>query len=234
MKGDDGSYPRNKRFISIVDRRANITTFTGKGKNIKLSTKPRDQKENDIVFFEPPSDSRDIPHEPVPEVFNNHLIQSLIPNYGYRSDSILSMHHNIGNWDEQKDGHKKQMVTSHINGPTPCHGALLTFSFHVVQDDEIRVYLWREGKCMRFLPSDFMDVLPTFFDSEYKSNGRFKESSEVRSIMHNFPCRDRHFEKWFIRMSIQEQPELNLHKYELSEEELKEYTTTGMINGKKL
>merc|ERR1712062_185654 len=140
----------------------------------------------------------------------------------------------MGNWDQIEDGHKKQMVTSHIDGRTPCHGALITFSFHAVQSDEIRVYLWLGGKCMRFIPSDLLDVLPLFFDLNHESNRLFtKENSEIKTVMNNLSgriCRDKEFEKYFPRLSIQKNPEMNLNKYPLKKEEKKRFETTGRLS----
>merc|ERR1711884_812346 len=40
-QSDDDDHPRNKRFIMLIDRRKNITKYTGTGKNMVLLSKQR-------------------------------------------------------------------------------------------------------------------------------------------------------------------------------------------------
>ena len=51
-----------------------------------------------------------------------------------------------------------------------CKSALLTLSFHVKTDEVIKLYLYHNGQCMRFMPEDIKTILPTLFNLKYADN----------------------------------------------------------------
>ena len=50
-------------------------------------------------------------------------------------------------------------VKEHLNGQ------MCVFSFHVMSADEIRCYLFYSGQCLRFYPSDIINVIPELFEN---------------------------------------------------------------------
>eukprot|EP01083_Nonionella_stella_P019174 53300_1 len=74
---------------------------------------------------------------------------------------------------------------SYINSSVTClippqrgakdhfNGDLLTFSFHVKEEDQIKCYLFYCGLVIRFLPEDIKTVLPKIFNMEYPGNQEF-------------------------------------------------------------
>ena len=54
-----------------------------------------------------------------------------------------------------------------------CQSALLTLSFHVKTEEVIKLYLYHNGQCMRFMPDDIKTVLPLLFNMEYGNNAEW-------------------------------------------------------------
>merc|ERR1711971_583651 len=68
-----------------------------------------------------------------------------------------------------------------LNTGSPCDGKMLTFSFHVEAEDNIRCYMYSMGQMMRFMPKDILTVLPRFFVAEDKKKDEKKEKQETES-----------------------------------------------------
>eukprot|EP01083_Nonionella_stella_P068423 181634_1 len=217
-------FPRKKRFIAVIDRRQSVTTYTGKVPNIKMHTVLRiqhAQKKDDVVFFGPPDNASDIPADHVPEIYFNHLLQCLIPNLDYVDEKVEYMD-GKGAADERanaisdsvKECVKKKKIVSHITGLSSCNGALLTFSFQVEQENEIKCYLWWQGKCIRFLPSDVIDILPQIFDEKAHANNKlFATSAMAKGIVKSIHYKDVQFNHWFTKISVLDDSAANLTKY---------------------
>lgn len=77
----------------------------------------------------------------------------VLPNMGYSDDS---------------DAAKYQQGGMDVNiGASHGKGSLLTFSFQVIQQDEIRCYLYWNGSMIRFMPNDVKTTLPQIFNMDW-------------------------------------------------------------------
>lgn len=124
----------------------------------------RNEDTDSIYFYEPPANCRNIPTDPVPEWGISASTTSLLPNKEY---------------DPWKAEHTP---TNTVTGPNAnvtvtshCKGRLLTFSFQVIQKDEIRCYCYWNGQAFRFDPSDLKNVLFKIFDRDDEKNESFLE-----------------------------------------------------------
>lgn len=54
-----------------------------------------------------------------------------------------------------------------------CKSSLLTFSFQVKSEQVIKLYLYHNGQCMRFMPEDIRDILPMLFNVKYGNNAQW-------------------------------------------------------------
>ena len=66
-----------------------------------------------------------------------------------------------------------------IGTQTACDAGILTASFHVKQEKVIKMYLYHNGGCIRFMPEDIKSVLPTLFNMKREDNVKFIESGEA-------------------------------------------------------
>lgn len=79
----------------------------------------------------------------------------------------------------------KNTITSRSSVPN-----LLLWSFHVENENQIKLYLHRNGY-LRFLPQDVKDILPTFFDKKCID---LVDPKSINDIIKMFKFRDNHFE----------------------------------------
>merc|ERR1712216_808226 len=90
---------------------------------------------------------------------------------------------------------KEKLLASDIDALSKCNGAMITLSFHVFRDNEVRVYLYNNGQCIRFMPNDIIDLLPIFFNKS-EENIEFTKSEAAKKLanimMDN--VRDIHFD----------------------------------------
>jgi len=230
MDTEIDNYPRLNRFQAFLDRRSQFTTYDGAPPKINMRTNYRSVEDKDeIIFFTPPKNARSIPEDHVPEVYFNHIRQILIPNNDYVDEKISvedgasKTFNDKGNINiDRSDNYLRTVkLLEHITSHTPCNSAMLTFSFQVEQEDEIKCYLWFGGKCIRFVPSDIIDILPMLFDLDYKKNAAFtKELRDARSIVTTTQYEDVQFNHFFKKASILKNPEENLTKYRMTLDEL--------------
>merc|ERR1712241_454778 len=153
-------YPRGYRFNALIDRRK-PDDKENKGKNIS--------DKDELIFYDPPSNANKLPQgQRSSMAYFNASRTVLIPGSG---DDV--------NGDDQKKKDLAKVKTS-LEG---CKGAMMTLSFHVESADEIRCYLYLNGKCIRFMPRDIIDVLPFFFHPEVAGNKDWKTSEEALELV---------------------------------------------------
>eukprot|EP01084_Bolivina_argentea_P314185 544180_1 len=80
---------------------------------------------------------------------------------------------------------KQKLMNQNIKSNDHCKGGLLTLSFHVIQQDEIKIYLYINGQMCRFMPEDIQYILAKFFDPNYDSgrNSGWTECNEVKTLV---------------------------------------------------
>eukprot|EP01084_Bolivina_argentea_P314184 544177_1 len=80
---------------------------------------------------------------------------------------------------------KQKLTQQNIKSNDHCKGGLLTLSFHVIQQDEIKIYLYINGQMCRFMPEDIQYILAKFFDPNYDSgrNSGWTECNEVKTLV---------------------------------------------------
>eukprot|EP01084_Bolivina_argentea_P245334 410778_1 len=96
---------------------------------------------------------------------------------------------------------KEKLLMQNIKSNDHCKGGMLTISFHAIQQDEIKCYLYFNGQVTRFFPeTDIKDLLPVFFDEEYdKDNETWAQGDDVKRYMTqlNGTIRDHEFEAFY-------------------------------------
>ena len=87
-------------------------------------------------------------------------------------------------------------------------GQMLVFSFHVLNAEEIRCYLFCNGQCLRFHPNDVVNIIPELFQDSKKVRAalikRFddNQNDEAQSWKARFDeftdsLQDKHFEEFY-------------------------------------
>ena len=69
----------------------------------------------------------------------------------------------------------------------------LTLSFHVERVNQIRCYLWWDGAFVRLEPSDLQNLLPIWFELEWRSNAQFGKDAEITRRLSEVTLVDEHF-----------------------------------------
>eukprot|EP01083_Nonionella_stella_P169509 574916_1 len=94
------------------------------------------------------------------------------------------------------DHHKKA-----IKAITALNGWINVFSFHVLQEEEIRCYLYRTNAIFRFMPSDVIDLFPLLFDMDKYGNEEYvkliKDNPDTLTRFHWEDCKFEQFRKQF-------------------------------------
>jgi len=164
---DKVSYLQSKRIISMIDRRVQAKD-------------PNPESEDTIYMYEPPKNAQNIPKQAVPEWFISSARTSLLPDIEYDPSAKP---------DDEKEVEKEkkdQSLHKNIHAQSACKQALLTLSFHVKQEDVIKLYLYHNGQSIRFMPSDIKDVLPILFNMKWmnEANKRWlAREKEVNSYI---------------------------------------------------
>ena len=86
-----------------------------------------------------------------------------------------------------------QSLMNSITSQSICNGAIMTFSFQIEQDDEIKCYLWWNQRCIRFLPNDIIDLLPYMFVNDIYENNKFSTDELAKEIVVTVQYKDRNF-----------------------------------------
>ena len=187
------SYLQNKRVIAIVDRRS-----------YNIEEKP----DVPVYMFEPPQITRNIPENSVPEWYFGASKLCLLPAVNFGDGSQYLDHSARGNFTEPEEesvemklnetnnanfkanvkelnAQKKQLEQDkiekykNIGAGFGCGGSILTLSFHVKQENVIKLYLYCNGQSIRFMPEDIRNVLPLLFDMEYPGNKEFLNRHDI-------------------------------------------------------
>merc|ERR1740123_96248 len=178
-KKEYANYPWNKRFNAFIDKRK-PDDKDNNDKNIS--------KDDELVFFEPTEDANKLTsdggknkNELSPMVFFDRSRTVLIPSEGYNAK--------IGKSDDEKAAadfggdQKKKLLNEAVNSLSKCNGAIMTFSFHVAAKNEIRCYCYMNGQVIRFMPEDVLLLLPIYFDDEFGSNAKWKDSKAAKDVV---------------------------------------------------
>ena len=154
-------YPRNHRFCSFIDRRK--PPKYGSNNNDIIS---RDE----IIFFEPPPNCDTIPNDARDLWYFDSSRTSVIPNIGY-SKSLKDKRNQMYN-----------INLDNINSVYGAKGSAVFISFHVINTNTIRAYLYLNGQVIRFFPEDIITILPRYFVQD-KKNKDFINSYKARDII---------------------------------------------------
>ena len=145
---------------------------------------------DELIIFEPPNDSNTFPKEQAQPMFYFDMSRRcVIPNIGYNNGQSADAYVDT---DDHKEKLEQQPITSQSN----CNGAMIMLSFHVESTDEIRCYFYTNGQFLRFMPSDIINLFPSFFDKEVGDNKTFAESDLAKKLVEdmNQNLRDVNFE----------------------------------------
>jgi len=156
-------YPRNERFLSVVDRRKQ-----NKSKGIVA--------EDELIFFAPPRDCRKLPHPPHPFYFFEASRTCIVPDREYTA-KLLERLKQMDDGATLRGPEKAKTVTS----MSLRKGIVL--SFHCLSAEEIRCYIYIGSQGMRFLPEDIRLLLPIFFDENYADNKKWADSDEAKKLV---------------------------------------------------
>jgi len=149
MRKKHKDYPHRRRFCGIVDDR-----------NLKADEK------GDLILFEPPSNCSSFPEH---EQGHLQLWYFDAARTAILPEKALVVHKRPSD-DTSDDEEEEKPKVARQKSFNAVNKNAMTLSFHVESEDEIRCYLFVQTMCMRFMPEDIIDVLPTFFDSGFRDN----------------------------------------------------------------
>jgi len=169
----DPDYMHNKRIIGLVDRRHQVAD--------------KNQADDHIFMFEPPKKARNIPNNALPEWYIGASKMVLLPDMKFGDDSDDSKSPNNAN-DDQKEKVKKSEEFTTIGASFGAAGSVLTLSIHAKQENVIKMYLFCNGQCIRFMPSDIKVILPILFNMDEntqmgRDNIEYIKNKEVDGII---------------------------------------------------
>merc|ERR1712242_397827 len=72
--------------------------------------------------------------------------------------------------DKEKDAKQHAEKHTNIGGGFGAGGSVLTLSIHAKQENVVKMYLFCNGQCIRFMPEDVKTVLPVLFNMDYENN----------------------------------------------------------------
>lgn len=143
------AFPHGRRIIAFIDRRES-KHYT--------SNEDEEKCKDDIYLYPPPNDCRNIPTDAKSEWYLNSSKTCLLPHTQYEKKEDIgggSGSGGIANDDEEdedQDGNdEKEMPLNDMNIGTASNikGSVLTISFHVMSQDEIRCYIYYNGQFSR-------------------------------------------------------------------------------------
>eukprot|EP01084_Bolivina_argentea_P312447 540926_1 len=164
LKVDEGTGRRPLRHLFDVEwfqphRRRHIVFADNRAKDFE-----------DVWLYEPPANCRYVPSDAVAEWHINASRTCLLPDLEY------------GDGKKAADANKVQtprmetvsmLTKSNIEASFHCKGSLLTFSFIVKEQDQIKCYLYWNGQTIRFMPEDVKIILPRIFNLDYGDNNNY-------------------------------------------------------------
>ena len=184
-KEDKYVYPHKRRFVIMVDRRPPKKSKeeeklyymdSKEERNDKpLPTEEEEKKarqyfHDKMYMYEAPSDCSLVPNNPVVEWGISASKACVLPNMKYGEKTIDqkgdTTEKKSNSQGKEKDNEK--YVNSNIGAASHCKGSLLTLSFHVIERDIIRCYLWWNGQMIQFMPNDLKNVLPKLFYNKWQ------------------------------------------------------------------
>jgi len=124
------------------------------------------KQNDDIYMFEPPKNCRDIPRDARDEWYLNSSRTCLLPGDNFKIDA------EVGDYWQCNE----EVTNPTIGSSSHADGRVLTFSFHVISQDIVRIYLYKSGQMIRFFPEDLKVLLPRFYDMNFGGNAMFKIS----------------------------------------------------------
>ena len=169
-------YVSRKRFISMIDK--------------------RNGNDNDVIYMYNPPESiytSDIP-DPQPSLWGlSSICTCLLPPMDYDEDIAIGK----TPWNEQN----KEDITRHINihGAPYAKSGVLTFSFQIKSNEEIKCYIWWNGQnmtYMRFIPNQIENVFSHIFNMDHDNNKEYLESKDFEDKLENIDTKlcDRKFD----------------------------------------
>ncbi len=77
---------------------------------------------------------------------------------------------------------------------------IVTFSYHVRAENDIKCYLLWNGQCVRFYPQDILDLLPHLFVMDER-NKKFIESVDAIKLVQQMEIPDTKFEEFYSALT---------------------------------
>jgi len=193
LSGNKSSYTQHRRMVAMVDLRASQSVYDRKWDDPKFK-RPRPKQRPDhgikerMFMFEPPEIARDIPRDGVAEWFMAASKLCLLPDMEFDNGAKIKDAANVIE-DDHGPSAKQDTAANAARNVTigthfPAKGSILTFSFHAREDRVIKLYLYFNGQCIRFMPQDVRDLLPRLFNMKFLGNtewfeGRKEQRKEV-------------------------------------------------------
>merc|ERR1712154_501383 len=140
-------------------------------------------------MYEPPEKARDIPNNALPEWYIGASTITLLPDLKFTGGGALdkaaaadSEEKKAENKDPKKEAERVAKYEN-IGANSACGGSVMTLSFHVKQENVIKLYLYMNGQCIRFMPEDVKAVLPVLFNMEFGDNKQWIKTKEADSLI---------------------------------------------------
>ena len=136
-------------------------------------------------MYEPPDIARNIPSNALSEWYIGASKVCLLPDLNFGDGSQYINPRTAANDGDGVESKVDETTVDHvakfvnIGSKTAVNGSLLTLSFHVKQEDVIKLYLCSNGQTIRFMPGDLRDVLPVLFNMDYKGNAEWIKQKKI-------------------------------------------------------
>ena len=147
------AYPHKKRIIAFIDRRVS--------KNY-TSDQDEEKCKDDIYLYPPPNNCCIIPNDAKSEWYLNSSKTCLLPNSLYGTKDKESQ--GIANNDED-DNKMTPENDMNIGTASNIKGSVLTISFHVMSQNEVKCYLYYNGQFSRIPMNNKDSIIKNMLES---------------------------------------------------------------------
>ena len=86
---------------------------------------------------------------------------------------IQHKEHELKENENEEEAAERAAKYKNIGIGFAAKGSILTLSFHVKQQNVIKLYLCYNGQCIRFMAEDIKTVLPMLFNMEFGENADY-------------------------------------------------------------
>jgi len=190
QNGDDQQmktgYIHSKRMVSVVDMRPSDSVYVKEWDTKQNAPSPKGRKmgaKDTVYLYEPPSDVLTIPTDAVPELFHLNSKLCILPDMKYTERMGTEMKEGMEEDSAKNKSFEHSAKYENIGSLDSANGSVAIFSFHVMEERKMKLYMCCNGQCMRFMPEDIITVLPRLFNMDYLGNREYLKTDEIKGAV---------------------------------------------------